>query len=389
MNWDPIEETPLATAIQAFQDQRGTTVNVQPTPTQDYETRMRTLLASGSPPDVMRIDDDLVRGFAEANQLLDLTSMIERDAVDTAAFTEELFSFTTQANGTHAAWVIGTQPRVIYYNKTAFEETGATLPPTTWTQENWTWDTFLETAKQLTVPDERWGALIYHDTAYEQTFSVNNGLEGGIYSPDGTSFTLADPQGIEAVQWATDLTCVHEVQPPWSQLQQDGAANQLFVGGRVAMMLATFGQVPYYQANVSDFTWDVAPVPAKVAQRQEGSLIVFCIPKDAKNPEGAWELLKFLAEAEAATIFAETGFFIPALKDATSLIKASEKPPASIALFTEASAHQASVTPTTNQLRAEQVYRPQLDLVYTCEKSAEEVLTSVREQVESALAGDI
>lgn len=88
MNWAVVEDTPLATAIQAFQEQSGVTVTVQPAPTQDYETRMRTLLASGAPPDIMRIDDDLVRGFAEANQLLDLTPYIEQDGIDPALYTE-------------------------------------------------------------------------------------------------------------------------------------------------------------------------------------------------------------------------------------------------------------------------------------------------------------
>jgi multiple sugar transport system substrate-binding protein len=153
------------------------------------------------------------------------------------------------------------------------------------------------------------------------------------------------------------------------------------------MIFTTFGQVPYYQKNVTDFEWDIAPVPAKVAQRQEGSLIVFCIPKDAKNPEGAWELLKYMSGNDGATAFAQAGYFIPALPSAASLIQPGDQPPANITLFTTAAENQASVTPTTNQLRAEQVYRPQLDLVYTCEKSAEEVLSTVRSDVEAALAG--
>ena len=45
MNWDVVPGSPLETAINAFQDESGITVNVQPTPTQDYTTRMRTLLA--------------------------------------------------------------------------------------------------------------------------------------------------------------------------------------------------------------------------------------------------------------------------------------------------------------------------------------------------------
>ena len=65
MTWDQIADTPMETAINAFQESSGTVVNVQPTPGSgsDYETKMRTLLASGAPPDVMRINDDFVRGF--------------------------------------------------------------------------------------------------------------------------------------------------------------------------------------------------------------------------------------------------------------------------------------------------------------------------------------
>lgn len=84
MNWDTVEGTPLETTINAFQDQSGITVNVQPTPTQDYETKMRTLLASGTTPDVMRINDDFVRGYSLANQLLDLRPYIEASGLDAA-----------------------------------------------------------------------------------------------------------------------------------------------------------------------------------------------------------------------------------------------------------------------------------------------------------------
>lgn len=389
MNWDVVEGTPLATVLKRFEEQSGISVNVQPAPTQDYTTRMRTLLASGSPPDVMRIDDDLVRGFAEANQLLDLTERIKQSDIDTSEFAEALFKFPVQLDGTHPAWVIGVQPRVIFYNVTMFEEAGVPLPPSTWTGEGWTWDDFLNVAQQLTNVDaQQWGALIYGDNAYEQTFSVNNGVEGGIYSPDGSEFTLASEHGAEAVQWVTDLACVHEVQPPWSQIQQDQARQQLFASGRVGMLFGAFGLVPYFQENVSDFTWDVAPVPAKVNQKQEGSQIVFTIPKDAANKDAAWELLKFMSSADAGQIFAEAGYFIPIRPEAASQISAPDEIPANIELFVAAAEHQSGVSPSAFQEQAEQIYRPQLDLVYNCEQGAAEVLSSVQEEVERALAGE-
>jgi multiple sugar transport system substrate-binding protein len=389
MNWDAVPGTPLEMALNMFQEETGISVNVQPAPTEDYTTKMRTLLASGSPPDVMRIDDDLVRGFAEANQLLDLGEMLEGSNINTDEFTEPLFTFPIQADDSRPAWVIGTQPRVFFYNVDMFEELGVPLPPSTWTAEGWTWDDFLETAKQLTdASEQRWGALIYGDNAYEQTFSVNNGVEGGIYSPDGAEFTLATDKGVEAVQWVTDLTCVHEVQPPWSQLQQDQARQQLFASGRIGMLFGAFGLVPYFRDNVADFTWDVAPVPAREEQKQEGSLIVFCIPQDAANPEAAWQLLTFLSGEAGGNIFAENGYFIPILPNSAELISPGEEAPANIKLFTEAAQHQSSVSPSTYQEQAEQIYRPQLDLVYNCEQSAADVLPPLKEQIEQALAGE-
>ena len=389
MNWDVVAGTPLEMALNAFQEDTGITVNVQPAPTDDYTTKMRTLLASGSPPDVMRIDDDLVRGFASANQLHDLTDFIESSGIDTSQFTEPLFTFPIQADSTHPAWVIGTQPRVIYYNVSMFDELGVTKPPSTWTGEGWTWDDFLETATQLAdAGEQRWGALVYGDNAYEQTFSVNNGVEGGIYSPDGSEFTLASDKGVEAVQWVTDLTCVHEVQPPWSQLQQSQARQQLFASGRVGMLFGAFGLVPYFRDNVSDFTWDIAPVPAKEDQKQEGSLIVFCIPRDAANKEAAWELLSYLSSEAGGNLFAENGYFIPILPSSAELISPGEQAPANIKLFTEAAQYQSSVSPSTYQEQAEQIYRPQLDLVYNCEQSAADVLPPLKEEVERALAGE-
>jgi multiple sugar transport system substrate-binding protein len=386
MNWDVVSGTPFETAINAFQDKTGISVKVQPSPTQDYETKMRTLLASGAPPDVMRINDNVVRDYAVAGQLLDLKPFI----TSSDSYIESLFTFPVTPEGTHPAWTVGTDPRLIYYNASKFEEAGVTLPPTTWTGENWTWDDFIETAKQLTNEDDKqWGALVYHDTAAEQTWAVNNGVPTGIYSDDGKQFTLASPEGIAAIQWLADLTCVHGVQPPWSMLQQDQAANQLFASGRLGMIFHTFGYTTYLRENAKDFKWDVTPVPANLDQKQEGSLIIFCVPKDAKNPEAAWQLLEFLGGPEAGTIFAEAGYFVPVWAEAGASIQPGEQPPANIGLFADAARNNTVVsTNAVGQGLARQIYRPQFDLVFNCQKSAEEVLTSVKEEVESILVSE-
>jgi multiple sugar transport system substrate-binding protein len=391
MNWDPIADTPLEAAINAFQEQSGITVEVQATPASgEYETRMRTMLASGAPPDIMRINDDFVRGYSLADQLLDLRPFFERDGINPEDYGTHAFTFPVQPDGQHTAWTIGTQPAVVVYNVNLFEDAGVPLPPTTWSGENWTWDDFLEAAQALTVPGERWGALVIDDTSSETVYPVNNGETTGIYSVDGTEFTLANPQAVEAVQWYADLSCVHEVQPPWSELQQDDAGEQLFVAGRIGMMQRTFGISSYLHRNVSDFVWDVAPVPAKEDQQTIATLIVFCIPKTAQDPDAAWELLKFLGGFEGGRIFAEAGYFLPANREALALIQPDDaQPPAHLNIVTEAVEHSTNENFSQYVERARQIYKPQLDLIYLCQQPAAEALPAIREQVEQALAGEI
>ena len=75
MNWDPIEGTPIEAVIRAYQEQTGNQVEVIPTPGRgtEYETKVRTMLAGGTVPDIMRVNDDFVRYYSIKDQILDLT----------------------------------------------------------------------------------------------------------------------------------------------------------------------------------------------------------------------------------------------------------------------------------------------------------------------------
>ena len=386
LDWEKIPGTPLEQAIQMFQKQTGTTVTVQPVPTTDYDTKMRTLLAGKVAPDVMRINEYYIRGFSLDNALMDLRPFMKKSGVDQSLLNPAMFRSPTQRNGKHTAWVIGSQASLIFYNVDLFKRAGVPLPPTTWSAKGWTWDDFLDKAKRLTVSGQRWGALVYYSTFYEQTFSVNNGSPTGIYSADATDLTLADPPGTKAVQWATDLTCVHKVQPPWSQLQQPNADLELFVQGKVAMLFESMGIVPYLGAN-ANFTWDVAPPPANVHQMSESKGIVFCIPKSAANPDHGWALLNFLSSQRAGEVLAKGKQFTPINSKAAAMVKQDGHSPAHIELFAVAADHMTKATQPINTLGGRDIYRPALQSTYNCEQPAQKVLSSVRGRVHTELKG--
>ena len=384
LNDNALKGTPFGEAVTAFEKKSGIKVTVQPVPA-EYDTKFRTVLASGAPPDLVKINDNYVKGISTTGGLMDLTPLIEQEKVDTSKFEQNLYDFPKQEDGTRTAWVIGHSPRLIFYNPALFEAAGVPLPPTTWTSENWTWDDFIETAKKLTIPGKQYGALVYLDTGFEQTFSVNNGEANGIYSADGSKFTLASPKAAEAVQWATDLTCKLKVQPAWGDIQGDNADLQMFAQGRLAMMFAQFSVVPYLNQAAKDMTWDVAPPPAGPAgQVTESSVATYSIPKEAKNPEAAFKLLAFLTSKEGGELFAKGKMWLPMHKDA---LGALEGPPQHIELFKEAVSHSTLPHQTLDTLGARQIYRPALEKVYNCETQASSVLGTVKAQVEKILKG--
>lgn len=386
LNWDPIAKgEPLSNAVAAFEKSSGLQVTIQPAPNADYDTKLLTIMSSGATPDAIRINDDYVLGYSQNDALLDLNKYIKQDGLKESDYFEHPFTFPIQQDGKHTAWASGTQPNMVFYNVDAFKEAGLDLPPTSWTDDGWKWDDFLNAAKKLTIPGERWGVLVFDDTSSETTFTVNN----GIYSKDGKRFTLADEGSVEGIQWLADLSLKHKVQPPWEEIQAGDANPDFslaqFAQGKVAMMTRNFGAAAYMRQNVKDFTWDLAPIPGNLGQKTISTLIVWAIPAKAKNPDAAWKLLRSFTDPAGAKALAEQRDLVPANKQAAELLEAKGGTPEHLALVIEATENgvNENFNPHIQQARA--LYRPELDLIYTGQKTAKAALEGVKPRVEQAL----
>lgn len=384
---DPITDMVFGPIAKGFETKTGIKVIAQaPVPFPDYNTRFRTQLAGGSPPAAMRLNDDFLREMSDKKAVLDLRPYIEKSKLNIPTdYFESLWDYSKMPTGEHTAAIAGTQTRVIFYNKTLFQKEGVPLPPTTWTDKGWKWEDFLSASKALTKGTNQYGALLYKDTAIEETFSRNNG-GAGIFSPDGLKFTLADPQGIEAMQWIADLTLKTKVQPTWGAMLPQDADLQLFVAGKLGMLMRSSSTAAYFQKNVKDFEWDIAPMPAKVHQFQNGGVVVFVIPTKAKNPDLAWEFLNYVCGPEGGKQLAAGGLCIPVNREAAKSQAQGGQYPKHFGLFAEAAAFNVNINTSSGAAEAVALYRPQLERVWVGEITAKEALTSVKAQVESALA---
>ncbi|TDW76839.1 ABC transporter substrate-binding protein [Kribbella pratensis] len=390
MTWDTESGTPMYTMAQNWAKQAGKTLDIQSIPGDDYDTKLRTVLSSGAAPTAIRINDDYVRGYYAEGSLLDLRPYLEKDGIKPDDYFPVAYNFAKQPDGAHAAWPIMTNPGVLYCNTDAFAEAGVELPPKDWAKSGWTWDDFVEAAKKLTKPNgERWGALIFPDSSLETVFPVSNGGDG-IYSKDATRFTLAEPQGTEAVQWVADLALVHKVHPDFATVtagrQTPNWALAQLGTGKVAMLLGLTSGIPYLRKNAK-VKWDIFPTPMKVRRTTVNTLTVLAVPKASKDPDTAWSFLKYAAGAEAAKLLAQSRGFMPVAKSSSALFVPDDKSPSNLALVTQALGNAVNENFSRYIERARTIYRPVLDDVWSGKKTAEAALGSVKQKVEDVLAG--
>jgi ABC-type glycerol-3-phosphate transport system substrate-binding protein len=142
----------------------------------------------------------------------------------------------------------------------------------------------------------------------------------------------------------------------------------------------------------NQFTWDVAPMPMRVKRMQEGVMQVFALAAGAKNPDAGWRLLQFFTEEEAAKVFVDTGFVLPAKKafgkEYVDSLKG--KLPANAALILEAFEYQMQTNQVLDVLAARAIYRgsgnSNLNQIWDGAVTAKDWLTGVRAQVEAAIA---
>ena len=125
----------------------------------NYYEKLQTMFAADTPPDIFDLASDQFPAWVTRNTMLDLTALIRRDdgrdldMKDIWPKTIKHYEWQGKQYGIPRS----TSTYAIYYNVEHFERAGLPLP-----DGSWTWDGFLETARQLTRPDgSQWG-YFYH-----------------------------------------------------------------------------------------------------------------------------------------------------------------------------------------------------------------------------------
>ena len=275
-----------------------------------YWTKLNTLIAGGTPPDVFAMDAPLFLDWQSRGALLNLQPYIDANP----GFLDGFYPQTLTAYQTPDGYYglpRDFQTIVLFYNKDMFDAAGVPYPTA-----EWTYDDQLAAAKKLTLDTNNDGKIdqygFWSDTwDMELLWSEAIWAYGGdIISPDHTKTLIGEGGARDAWKYIDSLYKEGVMPSPTTAGEFGG---DLFQSGMAAMTTIGHWAVPgYVQAGIN---FNVIPMPSGPVKRATSvNSAGFVVSKDSKNPDAAFEFIKFALSEAGQKRLAELGFAIPVLK---------------------------------------------------------------------------
>ena len=278
----------------------------------DLLARLSTSFAGGTPPDLFLLNYRFVGQYAARGVL---EPVQERVATSDVFQPDDFFPVATEAftfDGVLTCLPQNVSSLVVYYNRDLFRE--ARLPEP---KPGWDFYEMVNLARLLTVDrdgdrhPEQYGLGVESSLIRLAPFIWSNG--GSLVDDDEapTRFTLEEPAAVQVIQAFFDLREEFEVIPTEREIEAQ-ADEDRFLNGTTAMVLASRRETPSFR-TITDFEWDVAPLPVF---RQPAGILhsdAYCMSKASEHKEAAWRFMEFALGPEGQRITAQAGRTVPSL----------------------------------------------------------------------------
>jgi multiple sugar transport system substrate-binding protein len=367
---------------------KGVTVEHQPVP-QEYATKIQTLFAAGTPPDIYRYlqENTPIVTVAQKKLHLPLNSYIERDKYDLSDYRPDAVNLY-RWDGELYALPRDYGNQNLFYNIDLLEKAGLPPPPADWNDKTFTFTAFLDMARALTKSSgdriEQYGFLVNRGWRPWASWVYNNGAAVVKMDAQGqaTEIALTEPAAVEALQLLQDLMYKEKVAPR-PDVESETGGFELFASGKVGIMLTNPSDVVKFR-TINAFRWDVGTLPLGKATKRGtgGGGTGWAIGAGTKNPDLAWEFLTFISSAEAQLDEVRVGATTPSR---VSVVTSKEfadpsKSPAHVTAFAQAQEYvvRDPVHPRWPEI-FQRVVTPGMDQLWGGQKSAAEVAQIIKD----------
>lgn len=257
--------------------------------------KLLTAIAGGDPPDAVFFDRFQIASWANQQALTDLTDRVAASSLDPNRFYKASWSEVVYEDKVYGIPVT-IDGRVLFYNKDHFKEAGLDpdQPPSTIRQLE-------EYAGKLNLVEgngfKRFGFVPWFSQGNFYTWGWVFG--GEFYNDLSSQVTANEPHLVEALTWLQ----MYARQYNMSAVRSITDSKQVspFAAGQISMEIGNNLEAATIKANNPSLNYGVAPIPTPDGNRQTtwsgGFSLV--IPRGAKNPDAAWELVQYFAGDKA------------------------------------------------------------------------------------------
>lgn len=264
----------------------------------DYDTKLTTMLASGDSTDVLTMKNLLsYSNYALRDQLVDLSSHIKDLDTDPAMESYEMYDI----DGKTYAQPYRTDFWVLYYNKNLFDEAGLPYP------DNLTWEEYEELAKELSKPEEQvYGAYQHTWRSTVQAIAAaqnNKNLVEPDYGFLGEYYDRV--LRMQEDQAQMDFGTAKSTNVTYQSQFENSKAGMMYMGSWYMGALLT-----NIDAGTTDVEWGISQMPQNEKGKEIqtfGSPTAFAINKNSKEQELAQKFLDFCSGEAGAKVLAEVG----------------------------------------------------------------------------------
>jgi len=294
-----------------FTPQSGVKVTVEPTDAMADE-KLTTAMIAGTAQDVFDTWLDNVTQYADRGQVLDLDPLVQRDLKD--ADIKDFFAWQWRdfklTGGLRFGMPKLVNMAVVYYNLDLFEKAGLGRIDDTWDH-----DTYADAARKLTQNGTV--GMFFRASELGRWWYKLGAWGGNLVDPnDNTKAAFDSEESLAALEWSRKLIFDDKAMGNQADIVGVGqrafdAIPGAFAAGKIAMVEDGFYPFTYATAVKKKFRWAYAAVPKGPKGRTAfGSTDSFAIWKGTKNPDAAWELVKYLSNKEFQLYLTQiTGYF--------------------------------------------------------------------------------
>lgn len=297
----------------------------------DYATKLQTLAAAGTLPDLFWTSESGVKAYYEAGMLSDMNGVLEEYPQLTEDIIDGVLEFGN-IDGKQVAFPKDWTSYVMYLNLDLFEEAGVEVPTNDWTVED-----YKEIAAELTQKSSDGERVDVYGTAinnYRADWINWMGNFGAEWFKDGKS-NLSSPEALEGLSVMYDLVQAGSAPSPGTVSSTGDSEDRLFVIGKVAMYPSGRWVIPSFRSEC-DFEWDAVEMPKGTTRTCPFICSMVCIAETSENKDIAANLLSYQMSDEGLALVMESALSLPVYTDLLANEDYVNTPPSSDAFINSA-----------------------------------------------------